>query len=114
MPIEWDPAKRQLHLRNDQISYVVRVLENGALGGLHFGPALALGRSYDHLGLGPFLGFANRVGDPVALECPTAGSGDPPWYCATTRPAYINELSTLTINPPRHDWTVLAAIIGSA
>jgi len=76
MPIEWDPAKRQLHLRNDQISYVVRVLENGALGGLHFGPALALGRSYDHLGLGPFLGFANRVGDPVALECPTAGSGD--------------------------------------
>ncbi len=76
MPIEWDPAKRQLHLRNDEISYVVRVLENGALGGLHFGPALALGRSYDFLGSGPFLGFDNRVGDPVALECPTAGSGD--------------------------------------
>ena len=44
----------------------------------------------------------------------TGGSGDPPWYCATTRPAYISELSTLTISPPRHDCTVLAAMIGSA
>ena len=76
VPIDWDPGLRQLHLRNDRISYVVRVLENGALGGLFFGPALTSGRSYEHLGLGPFHGFSNRVGDPVALEYPTAGIGD--------------------------------------
>ena len=34
------------------------------------------GRSYAHLVPRGFAGFANRVGDPVALEYPTTGSGD--------------------------------------
>ncbi len=76
MPIDWDPGLRQLHLRNDRISYVIRVLESGALGGLFFGPALTPDRSYQHLGLGPFHGFSNRIDDPVALEYPTPESGD--------------------------------------
>lgn len=74
--IEVDATGREFHLRNERISYVIRVLENGTLGHLYFGPALAPGRSYAHLVPGPFHGFDNRVGDPVALEYPTTGSGD--------------------------------------
>ena len=77
MPIDWDPGSRQFHLRNERISYVIRVLENGvARRSCSSVPALAPGRSYGHLGLGPFHGFSNRVGDPVALEYPTSGAGD--------------------------------------
>ena len=76
MAIHWDPAARQAHLRNERISYVVRVLENDALGQLYFGRALGEGRSYAHLGLGPFHGFSNRLDDPVALEYPVPGIGD--------------------------------------
>jgi alpha-galactosidase len=76
VPIEWDPAARQFHLHNDRFSYVMAVLDNGALGGLHVGPVLAPGRSYRHLAPKPFGGFTNRLGDAVALEYPTSGSGD--------------------------------------
>jgi len=76
MPIEWDAEARQLHLSNDRLSYVMRVLENGWLGHLHFGARLAPGRSYMHLGARDFRGFSNRVGEPVGLELPSAGSGD--------------------------------------
>ena len=54
----------------------MRVHEDGALGHLHFGGALAPDRSLAHLGPAGFAGFSNRVGDPVALEYPTTGSGD--------------------------------------
>jgi len=76
MPIEWTAEGRQFHLRNERISYVMRVLENGALGQLHFGAALAAGRPYAQLGPDPFNGFSNHLDDPVALEYPTPGSGD--------------------------------------
>jgi alpha-galactosidase len=76
MPIDWAPEARQLHLRNDRLSYIVAVHEGGALGLLHFGAALAPGRSYRHLARGEFAGFSNRIGDPVRLEYPTPGSGD--------------------------------------
>jgi alpha-galactosidase len=74
--IEWDAAARQLHLGNGRISYVIQVFENGILGQLHFGTALAAGRSYAHLGPGGFAGFSNRLDEPVRLEYPTPGSGD--------------------------------------
>ncbi len=76
MAIDWDADARQFHLHNDRISYVIGIHENGALGGLYFGPALAAGRSYRHLAPTPFGGFTNRLGDPVALEYPTTGGGD--------------------------------------
>jgi len=74
--IDWTAATRELHLRNDWISYALAVLENGALGQLYIGPALARGSSYRHLVPDEFHGFSNRLGEPVALEYPTAGSGD--------------------------------------
>src|SRR6266540_1681293 len=74
--IEWDSQARQFHLRNSRISYVMAVLEDGSLGQLYLGPALALGRSYRHLLPGQFRGFSNRLGDPIRLEYPSAGSGD--------------------------------------
>ena len=76
MAITWSPETREFHLRNEHISYVLRVHEDGSLGQLAFGPALAAGRSYGHIVPGGFAGFSNRVGDPVALDYPTTGSGD--------------------------------------
>jgi alpha-galactosidase len=74
--IEWDADARQFHLTNGAISYILAVHDNGALGSIHFGQALAPGRSYGHLVPDRFSGFSNRLGDPVALEYPTPGSGD--------------------------------------
>lgn len=87
MPIEWRPDDRQFHLRNDQVSLVLRVYEDGSLGHLHLGAPLPIGRSYRHLGPDPFDGFSNRVGRPVPLAYPTAGTGDfrVPGLVATTR-----------------------------
>ncbi|HEV8488687.1 MAG TPA: alpha-galactosidase [Candidatus Limnocylindrales bacterium] len=76
MDIEWDEAARQFHLRNDRVSYLIRVHDSGAPGAIYFGPALAAGRSYAHLPPGEFRGFSNRIGEPVPLEIPTPGSGD--------------------------------------
>ncbi len=76
MAIEWSAAAREFHLRNDQISYVMRVLENGSLGHVYFGAALAEGKSYGHLMPGEFFGFSNRLGQPVPLEFPSGGTGD--------------------------------------
>jgi alpha-galactosidase len=76
MSIEWSPAAREFHLRNDRISYVGRVLENGWLGQVYFGAALADGRSYAHLVPGEFFGFSNRLGHPVPFEYPSRGTGD--------------------------------------
>ena len=76
MPIEWREDDRQLHLHNGLVSLVLRVFEDGTLGHLHLGAALAAGRSYRQLGPDPFAGFSNRVGDPVPLAYPTSGTGD--------------------------------------
>ncbi len=74
--IEWRPDDRQFHLHNGRISLVLRVYEDVSLGHLHFGAPLPAGRSYRHLGPDPFEGFSNRVGEPVPLAYPTAGTGD--------------------------------------
>ena len=87
MSIDWDAADRQFHLRNEQISLVLRVFEDGTLGQLHLGAALPAGRSYRHLGPDPFPGFSNRVGSPIPLAYPTSGTGDfriPALVAATT------------------------------
>ena len=76
MPIEWRAATRELLLGNGRITYGMRVLDDDTLGHLYLGPALQGGRSYAHLGTPDFAGFTNRLGTPVALECPVGGSGD--------------------------------------
>ena len=76
MPIEWDASARQFHLHNGLISYVVRIFDDGSLGGVHFGRPLAPGRVYTHVPPRDFAGFANRIGDAIPLEYPTWGSGD--------------------------------------
>ena len=62
--------------------------------------------------LRPTVKTATRRGGSASGGAPS-GSSPGAWYCATTSAAYISELSALTIRPPRHDCTVLAAMIGS-
>ena len=76
MPITFDATSRTFHLRNEKISYVMRVLENGTLGHLYFGGSLAESGSYAHLSGREYLGLSNRLGEPVPLEYPTPGIGD--------------------------------------
>jgi alpha-galactosidase len=76
MPISWDARSQQLHLRSESVSYVMQVLDNGWLGHLYFGRPLAEAGSYSYLAPESFTGFSNRLGDPIALEFPTGGSGD--------------------------------------
>ncbi len=76
MPIEWSAEAGQFHLRNDLVSYVVRILENDWLGHVYFGASLAEGKSYSHLVPGDFFGFSNRLGHPTPLELPIGGTGD--------------------------------------
>jgi alpha-galactosidase len=76
MPIEWREDGRQLHLHNERISYVMRVLESGALAHLYFGSRLATGRDYSHFVRSSFITKFNRVLDPISMELPTAGRGD--------------------------------------
>ncbi len=76
MPISWSAERSEFHLHNDQISYLMRVHDNGALGHLHVGGPLGDDRAAALPGSGAFAGFSNRVGEPVALEYPMTGSGD--------------------------------------
>ena len=97
--VEWLPDERQFHLRNGQVSYVMHVLEEGSLGHLHFGAPLAGETTYRDLARGEFHGFANRLGTPVGLECPTPSTGDfrvpalavvAPDGSSVVRPAYVS------------------------
>ncbi|MEA2610394.1 MAG: alpha-galactosidase, partial [Chloroflexota bacterium] len=76
MPITWLAETREFHLHNGRVSYLLRVHEDGSLGHLHFGAALDAGGPHPHLGSNGFAGFANRIGDPIAFEYPTTGTGD--------------------------------------
>jgi alpha-galactosidase len=66
----------EFHLRNDFTSYIIRIHEGGQAGQLHFGPALAAGRSYSHLFPSELKSFDNGAGNFARLECPVRGSGD--------------------------------------
>jgi len=76
MPIEWRDRERQLHLYNERVSYVMRVLDSGTLAHLYFGPRLATERDYGHFLRSSFVARYNQVLDPMPSELPTAGSGD--------------------------------------
>ena len=76
MPITWSSDAREFHLRNEHVSYVMRVNEDGSLGHLYFGAALAAEQPLSHVEPGGFAGFSNRIGEPLAFEYPTMGGGD--------------------------------------
>ncbi|MEX1333838.1 MAG: alpha-galactosidase [Candidatus Limnocylindrales bacterium] len=76
MPIEWREQGRQLHLYNERVSYIARVLESGTLAHLYFGSRLATERDYGHFIRQSFIAHYNQVLDPIPTELPTAGSGD--------------------------------------
>ena len=76
MPISWSAERREFHLHNDRISYLMRVHDNGALGHLHVGGPLAADRSAALPGSGGlrrFLESRRRAGRP---GIPDDGLGD--------------------------------------
>ena len=76
MQIFFKPEIREFHLRNDEISYIIGVLDDGRLGQLHFGAALSPGPSYRHLIGARQRGFEKGGGDFALLEYPARGTGD--------------------------------------
>ena len=76
MTIHWNPEAQEFHLFNQQISYLLCVFANGRLGQLHFGAALAPGRSYRHLQPRDLETSDNAAADGLGFEYPTHGSGD--------------------------------------
>jgi alpha-galactosidase len=81
MPIAWNEESRELYLSNELASYVMRVLGDGSLGHVYFGPALPSGQPFGHLPPHAFKtfsewAFVDRIGDSVAFEYPTTGTGD--------------------------------------
>jgi alpha-galactosidase len=76
VPISWDAASRTLHLRNDRLSQLLRVHDNGALGQLHLGAPLAADRVLSIVEPRGFRGFGEQFADQIALVYPTTGGGD--------------------------------------
>lgn len=80
-----DENRQQFHLKNDYISYIFRVLENGHLGHLYFGPSLRHQKNFEH-----FQDLNNPVGysthtfsdnlafslETILQEYPLYGKGD--------------------------------------
>lgn len=85
MPIFYHPSAREFHLCNQQISYIMRVMENGQLGSLYFGKRLADRQSFHALLPVQGEGRAHAVvaceGSSLCLnhvpqEYPSYGTGD--------------------------------------
>ncbi|GIO86687.1 alpha-galactosidase [Paenibacillus faecis] len=82
--IQINEQERTFHLRNEAISYLFRVMENGQLEHLYYGPALRyLGnagrfveRSYRPVSVGEFTGDLVTSLDSIKQEFPSSGSGD--------------------------------------
>lgn len=76
MPIVFNTKTGEFHLHNASVSYILCVFENGYVGQLYFGPALASDQSYRHLYPFRFDGFSNKGGIFARFECPSYGNGD--------------------------------------
>jgi alpha-galactosidase len=76
MTISYKSETREFHLRNEGLSYIIAVLEDGRLGQLHFGAPLADLPSYRHLVGTRYKGFERGGGDYALLEYPSRGTGD--------------------------------------
>jgi len=70
MSIAWSAEARELHLRNDEVSYVMRVHEDGSLGHLYFGAALATDAPLAHVEPAGFEGFSNPRRRPDRARIP--------------------------------------------
>ena len=64
------PDAREFHLRNDHVSYVMRVHEDGSLGHLYFGAALADGRPLAHVEAGRLRGLLEPRRRPGRARIP--------------------------------------------
>jgi len=72
VPIHHLASAGELHLRNEQLSYVLRLSPRGRPELLHFGGPIDPELSHGHL-VPPVVAWCTEPGRP---ECPTPGSGD--------------------------------------
>jgi len=71
-----DGQGREFHLRNEWLSYVLRLLADGRVSLLHFGGPLREDVSYRHLEPSEPNGPDNWGREALRLECPTPGGAD--------------------------------------
>lgn len=83
MPIIYHKSSQEFHLYNEQISYLIQILENGQLGMLYYGKKIADKESFSYLlpGCQRSLAVYIREGSSISLqytaqEYPSYGTGD--------------------------------------
>lgn len=84
MAIQFHQTSKEFHLYNEQISYIIKVLENGQLGHVYFGKHLTDREDFGYLveyatrdmAPYPFEGRSNFSLEHLKQEYPTFGSGD--------------------------------------
>lgn len=84
MPIKFSETNKQFHLYNDEVSYILKVIENGQLGQLYYGKRLTHREDFSHLfelaqrdmAACPFEGNSKFSLENIKQEYPTLGNGD--------------------------------------
>ena len=84
MPIIFHKETQEIHLYNDEISYIIHILPNGHIGNLYFGKKIDPKRSYNHLFEGayrPLAAYVEEGDNQFSLqntrqEYPTFGLSD--------------------------------------
>ena len=84
MAIKFHESTKEFHLYNEQISYIIRVLENGQLGHVYYGKHITDKEDFGYLieyarrdmAPYPFEGNSTFSLEHLKQEYPTFGSGD--------------------------------------
>lgn len=84
MPINFHEKSKEFHLYNDEISYIIHILENGQLGHVYYGKRLTDREDFGYLteyasrdmAPCPYEGRSNFSLEHLKQEYPTFGSGD--------------------------------------
>ncbi len=93
MGINYVDKSKEFHLYNNQISYIIKILQNGQLGQLYYGKKIRMREDYGHLfeestrdmAAYPYEGYSKFSLEHIKQEYPTIGNGD------IRYPAYVLE-----------------------
>ncbi|SFL98171.1 alpha-galactosidase [Halanaerobium salsuginis] len=123
MPISFAEQEKIFHLRNNSVSYVIKILENGQLGHLYWGKKIAKAERlvrYQSSQFHPYEAYAKKddtgfILENIAREFPSFGQSDfrePAYQIETTTGSIISNLQYQSheIYPGKKKLTNLPAI----